>query len=124
MKEFCFLSLLSVLFFSCHSSKKTTGSEQYLPASIDNVKLGMSLNQILQVRKNTVIVNSFQETPRIIFSEDIDSEDINSVYYFFLKEEPKKLVEINIIHKSQEAALKSINQFFGEKQPKQNLKEI
>ena len=120
MKQGYFLCFLSLLFFSCHSSKMTTTSDQYLPSFVDNVKLGMTRDQTLAIRKNAVEVNSFQETPRVIFTEDVDTEDMTSVYFFFLKQAPETLVEINILHKSKEAALKTINQFFGEKHTKQN----
>lgn len=123
MKQFChilFLGLFVVLITACNTTKEIPSKESYLPHIIDNIKLGMTMDNVLQLRNKAYVVNSVQETPRHVYTEDFETEAYNSVYYFFSKNNSKKLVEINLYHATKEAAAKTISEYFGEKESKQN----
>lgn len=113
--------ILAIFLGACAVAKKDNAKEVYLPTILDKIKLGMSLDQVLKLHPKAYPVNSLQETPRFLYTEDFETEDYQSVFYFFSKTEPKILVEINILHNSKESAEKTINQYFGEqKNKKQN----
>lgn len=117
-----FFILIITTLTACIGSKTSTeAEEQYLPDIIKNVELGMSQSKVLKLRNKAYVVNSVQETPREIYTEDLESENYTSVYYLFDKTGDKKLAEINILHKSKEAAEQTIKAYFGaQKNEKQN----
>jgi flagellar hook protein FlgE len=117
-----FFILVITVFSACVGSKTDSETkEQYLPTIIKNIELGMSQNMVLNLRKKAYIVNSVQETPREIYTEDLETENYTSVYYLFDKTGNKNLAEINILHKSKEAAGQTIKAYFGtQKNDKQN----
>jgi hypothetical protein len=115
-----FLSLFSILINACNTTKEIPSKENYLPSILGTIKLGMTMGDVLQLRNKAYVVNSAQETPRHVYTEEFETEGYNSVYYFFSKNDSKKLVEINLYHTSKDAAAKTINDYFGEKQRKQN----
>ena len=123
MKQFyynLFTTLIIITTMSCNTTKTTATEEVYLPAILDNIKLGMPMEQVLQLRSKAYVVNSIQETPRHVYTEDFETEAYQSVYYFFSKNGDKPLVELNVYHSSDEAAEKTVTTLFGEKQSKQN----
>jgi hypothetical protein len=117
-----FLILIITVFSACVGSKPNSDAkEQYLPDVINNIELGMSQSAVLKLRNKSYIVNSVQETPREIYTEDLEGEKYTSVYYLFDKTGEKSLAEINILHKSKDAAEQTIKDYFGEKKnSKQN----
>lgn len=117
-----FILLITILISACAGSQlDSKTSAQYLPDIIKNVELGMAQNTVLHLRKKAYIVNSVQETPREIYTEDLATEKYTSVYYMFDKTGDKALAEINILHKSKEAAEQTIKDYFGApKNKKQN----
>lgn len=117
-----FFILIITLFSACVGSKPNSDAkEQYLPDLIKNVELGMTQSAVLKLRNKAYIVNSVQETPREVYTEDLETEEYTSVYYLFEKTGDKALAEINILHKSKEAAEQTIKAYFGEqKNNKQN----
>jgi hypothetical protein len=114
------VSLTFFLFVGCDTTKKAISKETYLPEIINNIKLGMTMEQTLKLRNKSYVVNSLQATPRHIYTEDLDTDNFIAVYYFFSKKELKKLVEINILHSNKKAAEKTVNQYFGKTENKQN----
>lgn len=114
--------IIITLFTACTSNKNNTmQKEQYLPDIIKNVELGMPQSAVLRLRKKAYIVNSVQETPREIYTEDLETSSYTSVYYLFEKTGNKALVEINILHQDKAAAEQTINNYFGvSKNKKQN----
>lgn len=117
-----FLGLfISCFLAACLAVPQSTKQDIYLPKPLQQVQLEMSMATLLTLRPNAYIVHSLQETPRHIYTEDLETNDINSVYYLFDKSDSKKLIEINILYKSEEIAKKSIINYFGEqKNDKQN----
>jgi len=93
MKQFyysLFLGLFALLMITCNTTKEVPNKDSYLPSIIDNIKLGMTMDNVLQLRNKAYVVNSVQETPRHVYTEDFESEAYNSVYYFFSKNGSKK----------------------------------
>ncbi|MFT5645971.1 MAG: hypothetical protein ACI976_000647 [Aureispira sp.] len=117
-----FFMLIITVFSACVGSKSSSDTkEQYLPDVIKNIELGMAQNTVLKLRNKAYIVNSVQETPREVYTEDLETENYTAVYYLFDKAGDKALAEINILHKSKEAAEQTIKAYFGEqKNNKQN----
>ncbi|BDS10284.1 hypothetical protein [Aureispira anguillae] len=117
-----FLGLFILGISACVSTKKTPDQEQhYLPPILQNIQLGMPKNEVLSLRSQAYPVHSFQATPREIYTEDIAAELYSSVYYLFAKTAKNELVEINILHPSEEKAAQTILDYFGEpKNDKQN----
>lgn len=117
-----FFILIITVFSACVGSKSNTEiKEQYLPDVIKNIELGMSQSTVLKLRNKAYIVNSVQETPREVYTEDLETENYTSVYYLFDKTGDKNLAEINILHQSKEAAEQTIKAYFGaQKNNKQN----
>lgn len=117
-----FFILVITIFSACVGTKTDSETkEQYLPDIIKNIELGMSQSAVLKLRNKAYIVNSVQETPREIYTEDFETENYTSVYYLFDKTGDKALAEINILHKSKEAAEQTIKAYFGaQKNDKQN----
>lgn len=117
-----FFILIITIFSACVGSKPNSGiKEQYLPDVIKNIELGMAQSAVLKIRNKAYIVNSVQETPREIYTEDLETENHTSVYYMFDKTGDKTLAEINILHKNKKAAEQTIKAYFGEqKNHKQN----
>jgi hypothetical protein len=117
-----FFILIITIFSACVGSKANSDSqEQYLPDVIKNIELGMAQSAVLKLRNKAYIVNSVQETPREVYTEDLETEQYTSIYYLFDKTGEKALAEINILHKSKDAAEQTIKDYFGEqKNSKQN----
>lgn len=122
-KVFIYIGI-TLFIVACSETKNTStplNKDVYLPTILQNIQLGMRQNEVLQLRKNAYIVNAIQETPREVYTEDIETDLYTSFYYLFSKTGAKELVEINILHKSPEAAQKTINTYFGQqKNEKQN----
>lgn len=118
------LTSFILLLTACKSSQPTTNQQQtdaYLPTLLKPISLGMSMDDVIKTRPKVYPVNSVQETPRFVYTEELNTDMYSEVHYLFTKTTPKKLVEINLVHKDADAAYKTIQQFFGtQKNEKQN----
>jgi len=111
--------LIITIFHACIGSKTDSNvKDQYLPDIIKNIELGMSQSTVLNLRSKAYIVHSLQETPKEIYTEDLETEHYTSAYYLFDKTGNKALAEINILHKSREAAEQTIKNYFEEQKNK------
>jgi len=122
--RFYFLFFSFIILFSACKTAQTTNQQQtdiYIPATLKPILLGTSMDEVLKARPKAYPVNSIQETPRIVYTEELNTDMYNEVHYLFTKTTPKKLVEINLVHKDADMAYKTIQQFFGtQRNEKQN----
>ena len=120
MKQVYFLFSICLFLFACNTTQTTT-KDHYLPDVLQSVQLGMPMEQVLKLRPKAYVVNSVQNTPRQVYTEDIENDNYQAIDYFFDKTGEKSLVELNIRHTSEEKAEQTIRKHFGEsKNHKQN----
>ena len=113
MKQVYFLFSICLFLFACNTTQTTT-KDHYLPDVLQSVQLGMPMEQVLKLRPKAYVVNSVQNTPRQVYTEDIENDNYQAIDYFFDKTGEKSLVELNIRHTSEEKAEQTIRKHFGE----------
>lgn len=111
----CAFALLLYLIgaVACSRPVQSSNNKSYMPALLKGIELGQDQVNVLKLRPALYPVNSLMATTWQQYTEDLDTENLTSVYYNFEKTGSKRLVSIELLHPSVDAATVTFQNFGG-----------